>query len=84
MKLILLLLLTLTGCTTVYKVDNKGVCRAPDGKTVNIESVDPYSYNKHKSENRVSVGDPSSGANFFINRMRFLFKVQTSSTAYGW
>ena len=83
-KLIPLMLLTLTGCTTTYKVDSKGVCRASNGSVVNIENVDPYSYKEYKNKNRVSVGDPSSGANFTINRMRFLLKVQTSSTAYGW
>jgi starvation-inducible outer membrane lipoprotein len=39
-KLIILSLL-LTGCTTVYKVDDKGICRSPSGKIVKVKDVDP-------------------------------------------
>ena len=31
----------MTGCTTVYKVDSKGVCHAPNGKVVKEADVDP-------------------------------------------
>lgn len=38
--LLLLFIFVCTGCTTVYKVDANGVCRAPNGKIVPIPNVD--------------------------------------------
>jgi len=59
MKLIIILLLTLTGCTTVYKVDSKGICKAPDGKVVKEADVDPDRFcNCYNSSIRVGVGGP--------------------------
>jgi hypothetical protein len=57
-KLIILLLLTFTGCTTVYKVDSKGICRAPDGKVVKEADVNPDRFCNYTSTMRVGVGGP--------------------------
>lgn len=59
MKLLLLITLILTGCTTVYKVDSKGICRASDGKVVKEADVNPDRFcNCYNSTMRVGVGGP--------------------------
>ena len=44
MKLLIPILCLMTGCTTVYKVDCNGVCKAPNGKIVNVASVNPDAF----------------------------------------
>lgn len=41
MKAFLLVALLTTGCTTVYKIDSKGICRASDGKVVKEADINP-------------------------------------------
>ena len=57
-KLIILLLLTFTGCTTVYKVDSKGICRAPDGKVVREANVDPDRFCNFNPPECEDIGGP--------------------------
>jgi hypothetical protein len=40
-KIIIPILCLMTGCATVYKVDSKGICYAPDGKVVKETNIDP-------------------------------------------
>lgn len=91
MKLLIILCLLLTGCTTVYKVDSSGVCHAPNGKVVNIADVDPYSYNKQKDREHfhpVKImgfnGGVSGGANYIFDYMLYWSKISLGGTTYGW
>ena len=59
MKFLIPILCLMTGCTTVYKVDSKGICHAPNGKVVKEADVDPdRSCNCYNSTMRVGVGGP--------------------------
>jgi hypothetical protein len=86
MKIALLLLLTLTGCTTVYRVDGNGVCRAPDGKTVNIASVNPDAFFTKLANFGVSE-KYKSGRHFTsltADRDMVQYCRYTGGTCYGW
>ena len=89
MKIVLLLLLTLTGCTTVYKVDSTGVCRAPDGKTVNVANVNPDAFTDRISnigvprKNRSGRHFTSSASTWTYRTMEENYRYQ-GGTCYGW
>ena len=84
MKLLLLITLILTGCTTVYKVDSKGICRAPDGKVVDINKINLYQFAQSdckavlESDN---INCPS--ASYFYYR-QYYGKLIYGGTCYGW
>ena len=73
MKIALLFVLALTGCATVYKVDSKGICRAPDGKIVKEAKIDPdrHIYNGPRY---VHQRDIVNGGSWWGQQ----------GTAYGW
>ena len=66
----------MTGCTTVYKVDEKGVCRAPNGKIVKEADVDPSNW-----MNKVGYGRYAPRPDTWISPNSWWAQ---SSTAYGW
>lgn len=74
------MLLPFVGCTTVYKVDEKGVCRAPSGQVVNIEDIEPCCFDRSSE----SVGDPSTYTKSTMTDMKYWLRTQGGSTAYGW
>ena len=81
MKLLIPILCLMTGCATVYKVDSKGVCHAPNGKVVNEASVDPSLWMK-------KIGYGKNAPPYCYNDV--LGNVDGGSwwgqhgTAYGW
>lgn len=77
MKIALLLVLVLTSCTTVYKVDSKGVCRAPDGKTVEEAKIDP---DRHIYNGPCYVHQPKDSC----GRVDAGSWLGQHGTAYGW
>lgn len=89
MKLLIPIICLMTGCTTVYKVDSKGVCKAPNGKIVNVASVNPDAFTDSIS----NIGVPKkykSGRHFTSSASTWTYRemVQYCSyqggTCYGW
>lgn len=75
MKLLIPILCLMTGCTTVYKVDSRGICYAPNGKVVKEADIDPALWMK-----KIGYGKYARRA-FVVTPGCFWGQ---SSTAYGW
>ena len=71
-------MLLLTGCTTAYKVDEKNVCRAPNGKIVNVADVDPDRIVKKIS------GKGWCGKDQMYGYAVRLMSLNNGGTCYGW
>jgi hypothetical protein len=91
MKLLLILPLISCGCTTVYKVDNKGICRAPDGKVVKEADVDPDRFSKfnpnwdpHRFFTFMRGGGGTGGPNSQYRWEIQYAKLNYGGTCYGW
>jgi hypothetical protein len=67
----------LTGCTTVYKVDEKGICRDPKGKIVPIPEVDlpKWACGEHWAK-------PIAGNQIYVNGGSWW--GQKAGTCCGW
>ena len=74
-SLLALSILSLVGCTT-YKVDEKGICRAPNGKIVNEADVDLSRWMKG-----VGYGRYAPRHSALVSPGCWWAQ---SSTAYGW
>ncbi len=74
--LLILSIISLVGCTT-YKVDEKGICRAPNGKIVNVADVDPDRYQK-------IFGKPGYADNSFYRYVVRITSLTTGGSCYGW
>lgn len=76
-SLLVFISLLSVGCTTVYKVDANGVCRAPNGKIVKESKIDPdrYIYNGpcYVRQPYDSCGVVNGGS-----------ELGQHGTAYGW
>ena len=88
MKVVLsLLLLSLVGCTTVYKVDKKGICRAPNGKVVILSQVEDTDVFFTKLANFGVYEKYKSGRHFTTltaDRDMVQYCRYTGGTCYGW
>ena len=76
--LILLSVLLLNACTTVYKVDEKGVCRDPKGKVV------PIPTKLHPFWSIMQGGGGSGGPDAQYRWMVYQMRCMTGTTAFGW
>ena len=91
MKIVLtLLLLSLVGCTTVYKVDEKGICRAPNGKIVNLSQVEDTDALLKKLDNIGVFKKYKSGRHFTSSASTWTYRMMLENcryqggTCYGW
>jgi hypothetical protein len=88
MKKLAILCILLTSCTTVYKVDDKGVCRDPKGKIVQVPEPDTRNNKLYKwypyFGRTYSVGNGSGGPNSQFRWQAYMIKSLSGSTAFGW
>lgn len=87
MKKLAILCILLTSCTTVYKVDDKGICRNPKGKIVLIPEIDTRKsklYRWYPYYSRIDGGGGSGGPNSQFRWQAHMIKSLSGSTAFGW